>query len=59
MGLFTHRKVVRKLLAGRNVCPGTASLEHSSCETLRDGVGQELDYEGNVILRFLECPITS
>ena len=28
-------------------------------ETLRDGVGQELDYEGNVMLRFLECPITS
>ena len=27
--------------------------------TLRDGVGQELDYEGNVMLRFLECPITS
>ena len=59
MGLFGHRKVVRKLPAGRTVCPRTAPLEHSSCETLRNGVGQELDYEGNVMLRFLECPITS
>ena len=41
------------------MCPRTAPLEHSSCETLRNGVGQELDYEGNVMLRFLECPITS